>query len=60
MKGDVNGDQVVNITDVTILISAIQNDNFDSINFNNSDMNDDENINITDVTMLINYVLSMM
>ena len=60
MKGDVNGDQVVNITDVTILISAIQNDNYDNINFNNSDMNDDENINITDVTMLINYVLSMM
>ena len=60
MKGDVNDDQVVNVTDVTILISAIQNDNYDNINFYNSDMNDDENINITDVTMLINYVLSMM
>ena len=59
LKGDVNDDQVVNITDVTILISAIMSENFDIINFYNSDMNDDNGITITDVTMLINYVMSL-
>ncbi len=59
LKGDVNDDQVVNITDVTILITAIMSENFDIINFYNSDMNDDNGISITDVTMLINYVMSL-
>ena len=59
MKGDVNGDGVVNITDVTTLISASMSDNFDNIIFNNADMNEDGVISITDVTMLINYVMSL-
>ena len=59
MIGDVNSDNTVNITDVTILINAVMSENFSTINFDNSDMNGDGNINITDVTMLINAVMSM-
>ena len=57
--GDVNSDNTVNITDVTILISAVMSENFSTINFDNSDMNGDGIINITDVTMLINAVMAM-
>ena len=59
LLGDVNNDNVVNITDVTTLISAVMAENFDAINFTNSDMNGDGVINITDVTMLINAVMAM-
>ena len=56
MQGDVNSDGVVNITDVTVLINAVMNENFSGINSANADMNNDGIINITDVTMLINTV----
>ncbi len=56
--GDVNNDNVVNITDVTILISAVMAENFDNINFANADLSGDNIINITDVTMLINKVMA--
>ena len=56
--GDVNGDGLVNITDVTMLISALMNDDFSSIITDNADLNNDQAINITDVTMLINMVMS--
>ena len=56
LQGDVNSDGVVNITDVTVLINAVMNENFSGINSANADMNNDGIINITDVTMLINTV----
>lgn len=57
-KGDVNNDGQVNITDVTVLISAIMAESISSINADNADMNGDGNVNITDVTMLINTVMT--
>ena len=59
LRGDVNNDGVVNITDVTTLINAVMTENYSSINVGNADMNGDGNINITDVTMLINAVMAM-
>ena len=59
LQGDVNNDGVVNITDVTVLISAVMAENYENINTTNADMNGDGNINITDVTMLINAVMAM-
>ena len=59
MLGDVNNDGVVNITDVTVLISAVMSENYSGINADNADMNADGTINITDVTMLINMVMAM-
>ena len=57
LRGDVNNDGVVNITDVTLLINATLNENYSSIDSNNADINGDGVINITDVTMLINLAL---
>ena len=57
-RGDVNNDGQVNITDVTMLISAIMTENYSTINAANGDMNGDGNVNITDVTMLINTVMT--
>ena len=56
--GDVNGDGLVNITDVTMLISYVLNSGSVDIVTEAADMNDDGSINITDVTMLINQVLN--
>ena len=56
--GDVNDDGQVNITDVTLLISAVLNDNFTDINQTNADLDDSGNLNITDVTLLIALVLN--
>ena len=58
LRGDVNGDGNVNITDVTMLISAIMSENYSNINTANADMNGDGIINITDVTSLINLIMS--
>ncbi len=58
LVGDVNNDNVVNITDVTVLISAVMTENFANINTTNADLNGDTTINITDVTMLINKVMA--
>ena len=52
--GDVNGDGLVNITDVTALITAVLNE----IRVSNGDLNGDGLINITDVTALITIVLN--
>ena len=58
LKGDVNEDGLVNVTDVTLLISAVVNEDYSSINFYNADMNDDGVLTVTDVTLLINAAIS--
>ena len=57
-RGDANGDDEVNISDVIVLINAILSNNFDAINGDNSDVNYDTEVNITDVIQLINFVSS--
>ena len=56
LRGDVDDNGSVNITDVTILINYVLSGNA-TINFANADCDSSKSINITDVTMLINYVL---
>ena len=58
IMGDVNGDRLVNITDVTLLISHVLGVSSVSIDEVAADMNIDGNINITDVTLLISKVLN--
>ena len=58
LLGDVNEDGFVNVTDVTMLINAVVNDDYSSINFNNADMNGDGTLTVTDVTMLINAAMA--
>lgn len=56
IRGDVNGDGEVNISDVTMLISALSNATTDSLE--NADINNDTEVNISDVIMLINYLVN--
>ena len=57
-RGDVNGDNYVNISDVTALINYLLSHNASGINLDIADCNKDGNINISDVTALINFLLS--
>ena len=56
-RGDVNGDGTVNITDVTLLISAVLSSDYSAIIEQAADMNGDGAVNITDVTLLISNVM---
>lgn len=61
LRGDVNNDGDVNIADVTRLVDALLQQNFDdSDNFSgdNADCNLDESINIADVTALVDFLLT--
>jgi hypothetical protein len=58
MRGDVNNDQAVNISDAIALINAISNSDNGSIDEDNADVNYDNAINISDAILLINYVLN--
>ena len=58
MKGDVNGDEVLTIADLNILIDYVLNGgNFDEYQLYAADLNDDGQINTTDVAMLNNILL---
>ena len=56
IKGDVNGDGRVDISDVTDLINALLSDA--SLDFLTADVNDDGRLDISDVTELIDILLS--
>ena len=58
LRGDVNGDGSVNISDVTALINYLLSHNATGLNLQNANCNLDSTINIADVTALINYLLS--
>lgn len=56
-KGDVDDNGIVNISDVTVLITHVLSGT-NTINENNADMDGNGIINVTDVTMLISAVMS--
>ena len=56
--GDVDGDGVVGIADVTTLIDYILTGDQGSIIWDNSDVDGDNEISIADVTGLIDYILT--
>ncbi len=58
LRGDVNGDGSVSISDVTALIDYLLTGNASGINMSGADTNQDSSINISDVTVLIDYLLS--
>ena len=55
IRGDVNGDGDVNISDVTALIDLLLDS---TVNIPAADCNQDGDVSISDVTALIDYVLS--
>ena len=56
VKGDVNGDQMVSVTDVTLLVNIIlgETDDYDEYA---ADLNGDSYITVADVTLLVNIIL---
>ena len=55
-RGDVNGDGVINVTDVTMLITMAMNET--GADNPAADVNGDGLINVTDVTTLITMVIN--
>ena len=58
LRGDVNDDSSVNISDVTALIDYLLSGDEIGIGLANADCNVDNTVNIADVTCLIDYLLS--
>ena len=58
IRGDVDGNGQVNVTDATVLINALLNENFSNVNMANADVDDNGSLNITDATALISFLLS--
>ena len=58
LRGDVNGDGSVNISDVTSLIDYLLSGNASGVNLTSADCSQDGSVNISDVTTLIDYLLS--
>lgn len=55
LKGDVNNDGTVNVSDVTALVNVILGKGLDT--WNRADVNEDGAINVSDVTALVNIIL---
>ncbi|MBR5170138.1 MAG: BspA family leucine-rich repeat surface protein, partial [Muribaculaceae bacterium] len=58
LRGDVNGDGSVNISDAIMLINYVLNGTAQGINLENANCNQDNVVNISDAITLINYVLN--
>lgn len=58
IRGDVNGDSEVNITDAIALINYVSTGNATGINMQAADCSQDNNVNISDAIALINFLLS--
>ena len=56
-RGDVNGDGIMNIADVTFLIDAILKGDYEGVYFESADLNSNGRLDISDVTSLIDDLL---
>jgi hypothetical protein len=53
--GDINGDDIINVLDVVIIVNLIVN----NTEYNeNADLNDDAIINVLDIVLLVNLILN--
>ena len=57
LKGDVDGNGLINMSDVTATINYILNKPVSTFIFDNADVNEDRVINMSDVTGIINIIL---
>lgn len=58
LRGDVDGNGIVSIDDVTLLIDYLLSGNAAGVNVGNADCDMSGDVNIDDVTQLIDYLLS--
>ena len=57
LRGDVNGDGEVNISDITALVDILLGGSMDKYPFERIDVNGDGEINITDVTIVVDLLI---
>ncbi len=57
LKGDVDGNGLINVTDVTVAINYILNKPVTTFIFENADVKEDQVINMSDVSAIINIIL---
>ena len=57
LKGDVDGNGILSVSDVTLLINAVMTSDMSSIDQLAADMNNDGEINVSDVTLLITAIM---
>ncbi len=57
LKGDADGNGLINMSDVTTTINYILGRSVKTFIFNNADVREDEKINMSDVTGIINIIL---
>lgn len=58
MRGDVNGDGIIDVADVTVLIAFILGNEADNFVLAAANCDGHSDIDVADVTLLINYILS--
>ena len=58
MPGDVNGDKIVGMDDLAMLINYLLTNNSDGINMANADVDGSSEVGMDDLTELINYLLT--
>ena len=58
IKGDVNGDGKVDVTDVVLMVNAVLGNPSSYFNSYAADINDDYSININDVVNVVNLILN--
>lgn len=58
LKGDVNNDGSVNISDINVIVSIILGAKVDSETLLRADVNEDGTVNISDVNLLLSIILS--
>lgn len=57
IPGDVNGDGVVNVTDIVATVNYIMEKPVDSFNKEAADLNGDGKINVTDIVMMVSIIM---
>ncbi|SVD96688.1 uncharacterized protein METZ01_LOCUS449542, partial [marine metagenome] len=55
--GNINGDDVINIIDVLMLIDVVLGDNVNECMYSASDLNNDDYVNVMDVLLLVQEIL---
>ena len=58
VKGDVNGDGVVNVTDIVATVNYIMEKPSDGFNKEAADLNGDGEINVTDIVKMVTIIMS--
>ena len=58
IMGDVNGDGVVNVTDIVATVNYIMEKPIDGFNKDAADLNGDGDINVTDIVKMVSIIMS--